>query len=83
LVTDSNLRGEPNKNSASVGIHFKDAKVKILAETSYEVNGTVSIWYKVRVTDYGCSKDTSLGCGKNSPNDADEGWVNAKVVLLN
>ncbi len=83
LVTDSNLRSQPNKDSASVGIHFKDAKVGILDETSYELNGVVSTWYRVRITNYGCSKDTSLGCGKNTPNDADEGWVNAKVVLLN
>ncbi len=83
LVTDSNLRSEPNKDSASMGIHFKDARVIILDETSYERDGTVSTWYKIHVTEYGCSKDSSLGCGKNTPNDADEGWVNAKVVLLN
>lgn len=83
LTTDSNMRSEANKDSASLGIHFKDAKVKILDETSYERDGMVSTWYKIRVIEYGCSKDTSLGCGKNSPNDADEGWVNAKVVLLN
>ncbi len=83
LTTDSNVRSEPNKDAASLGIHFKDAKVKILNETSYELNGIVSTWFKIRVTKYGCSKDTSLGCGKNSSNDADEGWVNAKVVLLN
>lgn len=80
LVTDSNLRSEPNKDSASVGIQFKDAKVTILDETSYERDGAISRWCKVRVTDYGCSKDTSLGCGKNSPSDADEGWVNAKSI---
>ncbi|MGI8641781.1 MAG: WG repeat-containing protein [Pyrinomonadaceae bacterium] len=83
LITDSNLRSEANKDAASLGIQFKDAKVRILDETSYEVNGVVSTWYKIRVTEYGCSKDTNLGCGKNSSNDADEGWVNAKVVLLN
>ena len=83
LTTDSNIRNEPNKDAVSLGIHFKDAKVRILDETSYETNGMISTWYKIRVTEYGCSKDTSLGCGKNSPNDADEGWVNAKVVLLN
>lgn len=83
LTTDSNVRSEPNKDSTSLGIHFKDAKVKILDETSYELNGMVSTWFKIRVTEYGCSKDLYLGCGKNSSDDADEGWVNAKVVLLN
>lgn len=82
LVNDSNLRSEPNKDSASVGIHFKNAKIKVLDETSYEREGTVSTWYKIRVVDYGCSRDANLGCGKNSPGDADEGWINAKVVML-
>lgn len=81
LTTDANLRSEPNKDSLSLGIHFKDAKVVILDETSYERDGMVSTWYKIRVTDYGCSKDANLGCGKNSPNDSDEGWVNAKTVI--
>ena len=83
LVSDANLRSEPNKDSASVGIQFKDAKITILDETSYERDGVVSTWYKVHVTEYGCSNDTSLGCGKNSPNDNDTGWINAKIVLLN
>ncbi len=83
LTTDCNIRSEANKDSASLGVHFKNAKVKILDETSYERDGMVSTWYRIRVTGYGCSKDTSLGCGKNSSSDADEGWVNAKVVLLN
>lgn len=82
LITDSHLRDAPNKDAYSLGIHFKDAKVEILDETSYEREGSVSTWYKVRVTDYGCSKDPSLGCGKNTPNDADEGWMNAKSVLI-
>lgn len=83
LTTDTNLRSEPNKDTASLGIHFRGAKVRILDETSYERDGEISTWYKVRVYDYGCSNNANLGCGKNTPNDADEGWVNAKNVLLN
>jgi uncharacterized membrane protein len=82
LVTDSNVRDAPNKDAYSLGIHFKDAKVEILDETSYETDGKVSTWYKIRVTEYGCSKDTNLGCGKNTSNDVDEGWVNSKNILV-
>lgn len=82
FTTDLNIRDAPNKDSYTLGIHFKDAKVEILETTSYELNGAVSTWHKIRVTEYGCSKDASLGCGKNSPSDADEGWVNAKYILL-
>lgn len=83
LTTDSNLRSDANKDSASLGIHFKGAKITILDETSYTNDkGELSTWYKVRVTEYGCSVNANLGCGKNTANDADEGWVNAKVVLL-
>jgi len=82
LATDSNLRSEPNKNAASLGIQFKGAKIQILDERSYTVDGQLSTWYQVRVTEYGCSVNANLGCGKNNQNDADEGWVNAKGVLL-
>lgn len=83
LATDSNIRSEPNKNAASLGIHFKGAKVRILDETSYTVeNGEISTWFKVRITVYGCSVNANLGCGKNNSNDKDEGWLNAKGVLL-
>ena len=81
LTTDANIRSEANKDAASLGIHFRGARVKILDETSFEADGKVSTWYKVRVVEYGCSRDANLGCGKNSSNDADEGWVNAKSVL--
>lgn len=83
LTTDMNLRIEPKKDAASVGIHFRGAKVRILDETSYETEGQTSTWYKIKVYETGCSANANLGCGKNSPNDADEGWVNAKLVLLN
>jgi len=83
LTTDTNLRSEAKKDGASVGIHFRGAKVRVLDQTSYESEGQASTWYKVKVYEYGCSANANLGCGKNSPNDADEGWVNAKLVLLN
>lgn len=82
LTTDSNVRSEPNKDAASLGIHFRNAKVEILEETSFMKDEGESTWYKIRVTEYGCSVDTNLGCGKNNSNDSDEGWVNAKNVLV-
>jgi hypothetical protein len=82
LITDLNIRDAPNKEAWSRGIHFMNAKVRVLEETSYELEGKVSTWYRVQITEFGCSKDASLGCGKNSPNDSDEGWVNAKYILL-
>ena len=82
LTTDLNIRDEPNKYAYSVGIHFKDARIEVLETTSYELEGAVSTWYRVRITEFGCSVDTNLGCGKNSPNDADVGWVNSKYILL-
>lgn len=83
LTTDANLRSESNKDSASLGIHFKGARVVILDETSFTNDrGEVSTWYRIRVTEHGCSVNANLGCGKNTPNDSEEGWVNAKVVLL-
>jgi hypothetical protein len=81
LITDSNLRSEPNKDAYSVAIHFNNAKFEILDETSYEINGQISNWYKVRIFEYGCSKDAAKGCGKNTPYDADEGWVNGKNII--
>lgn len=83
LTFDANLRGESNKDAASMGIHFRGAKVRILDETSYESDSESTTWYKIKVYEYGCSVNANLGCGKNTQSDADEGWVNAKLVLLN
>lgn len=82
LTTDSNIRSESNKDATSLGIHFKGARVEILEEKTNIVNGEPVTWYKVKVIEYGCSVNANIGCGKNNPNDADEGWVNAKNVLL-
>jgi hypothetical protein len=82
LTTDANLRSDPNKDSASVGIQFRSAQLRILDETSYVRDNEVVHWYKVKIYKYGCSINANLGCGKNTPNDADEGWINAKLVLL-
>lgn len=83
LTTDSNIRDESNKDAISLGIHFKGAKVEVLDETSYyRDDGEYVIWYRVKVMEYGCSVDQNLGCGKNSNYDSDEGWINAKNILL-
>lgn len=81
LTTDSNLRSDPNKDAYSVGIHFNGAKFEIQDETSYEIEGQISTWYKIRVFEYGCSKDASKVCGKNASSDLDEGWINAKNII--
>jgi hypothetical protein len=82
LSTDSNIRSEPNKDALSLGIHFKGAKISVLDHTTYMREDGETTWYKVRITEYGCSVNTNLGCGKNSPNDTDEGWINSKNILL-
>lgn len=81
LITDANLRSAPDKGATSVGIHFRNARVQILDERRYERDGEVLTWYRVRVVAYGSSPHSNVAGGKNSPNDADEGWVNAKLVL--
>jgi hypothetical protein len=83
LTTDLNIRDEPNKYAMSLGIHFRGAKVRILDSTTYETpEGEMVTWYKIQILEYGCSADQNLGCGKNSPNDSDEGWLNGKYVLF-
>jgi hypothetical protein len=82
LTMDANLRSDPNKDSASMGIHFRGAQVRVIEQTSYVRDNEVTTWYKIHVYKYGCSNNANLGCGKNAPSDVDEGWVNAKLVLL-
>ena len=82
LTTNLNLRSAPNKTALSVGIHFQNARVKILDGESYDTADGYSTWYKVKVIEYGCDSEGNLGCGKNSDNDADEGWLNSKYVIL-
>jgi hypothetical protein len=82
LTTNANLRSASNKNASSIGIHFQSAKVRISNVEFYDTADGVSTWYKIKVIEYGCDTQGNLGCGKNAQNDADEGWVNAKVVRL-
>lgn len=82
LTTNLNLRSAPNKTASSVGVHFQNAKIKVLAVESYDTPDGNSVWYKVRVLEYGCDVVDALGCGKNSPNDSDEGWMNSKFISL-
>jgi hypothetical protein len=78
LITDANLRSAPRRDATSVGIHFRNARVQILDEVRYTRGGEVVTWFKVKVTEYGRGSNTNLH--KNSMSDADEGWVNAKLV---
>lgn len=83
ITTDSNIRDQPNKDAVSLGIHFKGARLEVLDETSYmRSDGEYVTWFKVKVFEYGCSVDANLGCGKNTSYDSDEGWMNAKNILL-
>lgn len=82
LSTNLNLRSAANKTALSVGIHFQNARFKVLAEESYDTEEGYSTWYKVQIIEYGCDTKGTLGCGKNNSSDADEGWINTKYVYL-
>lgn len=83
LSTNLNIRSAPNKTALSIGIHFQNAKVKVLAVESYDTSEGLTNWYKVKILEYGCDAMGQLGCGKNNSSDSDEGWVNGKYVTLN
>lgn len=80
LTTNLNLRSAPNKTASSVGIHFQNARVRILDEKSFKMPDGYSTWYKVEVVEYGCDTQEGLGCGKSSNSDADIGWLNASLL---
>lgn len=66
LQMNAYLRNCPDRSCPSVGIHFENAKIKIL-EVQEKVNG--GSWYKVQVLDYGCHTLNSEWCGKQYPLD--------------
>ncbi len=61
LQMNANLRTCPDYGCPSVGIHFENAKLKIL-EVQEKVKGV--IWYKVQISDYGCHTLNKTWCGK-------------------
>lgn len=83
LTMNLNLRSASNRNASSVGIHFQNARVRILDVDSYETEDGYATWYRVEVIEYGCDTQGNLGCGKNTPSDADEGWINGRYIVLN
>ena len=56
-----------------------NSKIEILDAKNGD---TGTLWYKIKVLEYGCSKDPNLGCGKDNPNDQEEGWAYSANIKL-
>jgi serine/threonine protein kinase len=66
-TTDVNLRSEPSKNSASLGVAEQGARVRVL-----NVNNN---WYEVKVIEHG--RDNI------DPNSPEQGWVHKNFLDFN
>lgn len=86
LTTNLRIRSQPSKNGDSLGVHYQGAQVEILEEASSEDTDGMQMWYRIRVTQNGCDRESVLGCG----NDLDgvvgkaamEGWMNARYIVI-
>ena len=78
LDTNVYLRVGPDKTYARVAEQFKGARVEVISVERKSPDD----WYKVRVLKYGCHAQYPNQCGKGSPNDADEGWMNNKNLTF-
>lgn len=87
LTTNQNIRSGSNKYSESLGVHYQDARIQILEETTFtNDDGSLAVWYRVRVLEDGCDRKTNMGCGNDldgiKGEAAREGWMSAKHILL-
>ncbi len=78
-ITNVVVRESPSPNSAKVAVFFSNSKMQIL-ETQRSETGT--IWYRVKVTEYGCNALDNTVCGKDDYYDSEEGWVFSKYVSV-
>lgn len=78
-LTNIVVRESPSPNSGKVAVFFRNSKMQIL-DTERSETGT--IWYRVRVTEYGCNAKDSTICGKDDYYDSEEGWVYSNNVSV-
>ena len=87
LTTNVRIRSDSHKDSASLGVHYHNARIEVLDEKSFTTSdGDYATWYRVRVLENGCDIEGRMGCG-NDLNEipgqaATEGWMNAKNISL-
>jgi Double zinc ribbon len=86
LTTNQRIRSSSNKYSEILGVHYKDARIKVLDVESYTTEDGYTTWYRVHVLSNGCDAEGRLGCGNDLngvPGDAaTEGWMNSKYIIL-
>lgn len=86
LSTNQNIRSDSNRYAESLGVHYQDAQVEVLEETSYNTEDGPSTWYRVRVIRNGCDREGKMGCGNDLEGRrgqaAMQGWMNARHITL-
>lgn len=82
LAWDTALREFPEKDAPQVGIHYRNARVRILdvADVQDE-NGKTVKWYKVEVTQYGTSVREENEGQEKDPYSGDIGWVHSNPEI--
>ena len=86
LNTNAHIRSSGNKTALDLGVHYYDARVKVLDAVGYDTSDGYALWYKVQVLQNGCDREEGLGCGNDLnrvPGQAKmEGWMSAKNITL-
>jgi len=86
LTTNVLIRSGAGNWNESMGSHYKNARVQVLEQTSFDTPEGTSTWYRVRVIQNGCDEEEGRGCGNdrnNMPGQAAmEGWMNARLMQL-
>ncbi len=86
LNTNANIRSSSNKTALSLGVHYYDARIKVLEAVGYNTSDGYALWYRVQVLQNGCDREEGLGCGndrdRNPGQAAMEGWMSARNISL-
>ncbi len=80
IAKTANLRKNAGQNSEDVGTLHEGSEVEILDFQNNDGGGKSTIWFRVKILSYGCNGNAPPKCGKDAPNDADEGWVSNQFV---
>jgi len=86
LTTNQRIRSGPTLDSQILGVHYYNARIRVLDAPSYSTNDGSMIWYRVKVLENGCDYEGIRGCGNNLDEEpgaaAMEGWTSAKNITL-
>ncbi|MBK6725431.1 MAG: hypothetical protein IPG58_19865 [Acidobacteria bacterium] len=86
LNTNAHIRSSGTKTALDLGVHYYDARIKVLDAVGYDTSDGYALWYKVQVLQNGCDREEDWAGKRLRPRPRGqaemEGWMSARNISL-